>query len=103
MLKFKQCLHKDIWNLFQCLIIVLGDFKCNFKAKNETFKVFWRKQMKNKCVNKLFERKMDANFASTTHSQISQSEAFQSLGLFDKTIYKYSYAVTETLQVLFTS
>ena len=29
---------------------------------------------------------MDAEFASTTHSQISQSEAFLSLGLFDKTI-----------------
>ncbi len=34
------------------------------------------------CVNL---KKMDAKFASTTHSQISQSEAFLSLGLFDKT------------------
>ena len=31
------------------------------------------------------KRKMAAKFASTIHSQISQSEAFLSLGLFDKT------------------
>ncbi len=36
------------------------------------------------------KRKMDAKFASTTHSQISQSEAFLSLGLFDKTNFTNS-------------
>jgi len=44
MLKFKQCLHKDIWIFFQCLIIVLGNFKCNFKAFQKRFCAFWRKQ-----------------------------------------------------------
>jgi hypothetical protein len=38
---------------------------------------------------------MDAKFASTTHSQISQSEAFLSLGLFDKTNFTSSYIVPE--------
>jgi hypothetical protein len=38
---------------------------------------------------------MDAEFASTTHSQISQSEAFLSLGLFDKTNFTSSYIVPE--------
>jgi hypothetical protein len=40
MLKFKQCFHKDIWNLFQCLIIVLGSLKCNFKAFQRNVFVF---------------------------------------------------------------
>ncbi len=38
---------------------------------------------------------MDAEFASTTHSQISQSEAFLSLGLFDKANFTSSYIVPE--------
>jgi len=76
MLKFKQCLHKDIWNLFQSLIIMLGYFKCNFKVKNETFNVFWRKQI-------LFSetKKMDAEFAST-------KMFISCLGWVDKTFYK---------------
>jgi hypothetical protein len=52
---------------------------------------------------------MDAEFASTTHSQISQSEAFLSLGLFDKTNFTnssqkwtiiYVQVVTSTLSIL---
>jgi len=35
------------------------------------------------------------------HSQISQSEAFLCLGIFDETTYKLSYSVTENLQVNF--
>jgi hypothetical protein len=49
---------------------------------------------------------MDA-IASTIHSQISQSEAFLSLGLFDKTNFTSSYIVPENgllyVQVIYKS
>jgi len=46
---------------------------------------------------------MAAQFASTTHSQISQSEAFLSLGLFDKTNFTSSYIVPEKWTIICTS
>jgi len=46
---------------------------------------FFLFEKKDGCLFSSILKKMDAKFASTIHSQISQSEAFLSLGLFDKT------------------
>jgi hypothetical protein len=53
--------------------------------------------MKHKCVklNSFLKRKMAAYLRQQTHSQISQSEAFLFLGLFDKTNFTSSYTVPE--------
>jgi hypothetical protein len=51
-----QTRHKDVWNLFHSLI-VLGIFKCNFKAKRKLSMLFDAnkkdEKIEKKCVNKI--------------------------------------------------
>jgi hypothetical protein len=66
---------------------------------------FFLKRKMDAFFASILKKKMDAKFASTIHSQISQSEAFLSLGLFGKTTLQIVpknelFICTSSLQVL---